>query len=196
MVYKYGYLEMRAKVPFKKGMWPSFWLRPDTAPWNKATYSGEIDIFEVSADNSFSTGLHKWYRKDDGTFSNSAISGRGNILEGALRYSFDNTDIANEYHIYGFEWTPDYMAFYVDNRLYCKIDITDETGEYDQNVPGMDCFRSYYYICLNNWVFTDSEQYWMPDRAETLPDFAQDGIDYRIDYIRLYQNKNEYLYNY
>ncbi len=196
MVYKYGYLEMRAKVPFKKGMWPSFWLRPDTGAWNKATYSGEIDIFEVSAENSFSTGLHKWYKKSDGTVTNSAISGKGNILFGNLKYYFDNTETANEYHIYGFEWTPEYMAFYVDNELYCKIDITDETGEYDTNVPGMDCFRSYYYICLNNWVFTDSEQYWMPDRAETLEDFAQDGVDYRVDYIRLYQNSTEEIYIY
>ena len=30
MLFKYGYLEMRAKIPFRHGVWPSFWLKGDT----------------------------------------------------------------------------------------------------------------------------------------------------------------------
>lgn len=34
MNFKYGYLEMRAKIPFKHAAWPSFWMKTDT-PFSK-----------------------------------------------------------------------------------------------------------------------------------------------------------------
>ena len=197
MSFKYGYLEMRAKVPYHAGMWPSFWMQPDKSSWNKASYVGEIDIFEIyGSQTGGSCNLHKWWTDDSGAHSTTIASGlsRGDtqLLYGSLGFEFDTNAIASEYHIYGFEWNEEYMAFYIDGNLYCKIDITDN-GEYDpENHPGMDAFHKHYYICLNNWVFTN-QQSWHPanDRVENLDDFAQNGIDYRIDYIRLYQHAGE-----
>lgn len=191
MSYKYGYLEMRAKVPCGKGLWPSFWMQPDKSPWNKTKYTGEIDIFEgYGGPYTMSANLHKWYTNADGKSVSTTIGKTGNILSGSLKYGKDSAAFAQQYHTFGFEWTPEFMAFYVDDELYCKIDVTEETGEYDPNIPGMDCFHNYYYISLNNWMFTDQDT-WISasNRVENLPDIGT--VDYRIDYVRLYQNNKE-----
>ena len=48
MFFKYGYLEMRAKIPFRHCAWPSFWLLGNTKFHNKDIgWFAEIDIFEV-----------------------------------------------------------------------------------------------------------------------------------------------------
>ncbi len=196
MSYKYGYLEMRAKVPCGKGLWPSFWMQPDKSPWNKTKYTGEIDIFEgYGGPYTMSANLHKWYTNSAGQSVSTTIGTTGNILSGSLKYGKDSAAFAEGYHTFGFEWTPEFMAFYVDDELYCKIDITEETGEYNPNIPGMDCFHNYYYICLNNWMFTDQDT-WVnaSNRVENLPDMGT--VDYRIDYIRLYQNNTEEIYVY
>jgi hypothetical protein len=89
------------------------------------------------------------------------------------------------------------MAFYIDYQLVWKVDITNETGEFDKNVPGMECFHGYHYLCLNNWVFTEDKTWAGPQNfVENLPDFAQNGVDYKVDYIRLYQNSDENIYVY
>lgn len=195
MAYKYGYLEIRAKVPYQKCVWPSFWMQPDKSDWNKTEYTGEIDIFEVMGkDTKATANLHKWY----GGGSCTSGAGSTHYLDGYNNptYTFSSAALAREYHTYGFEWNQEYMAFYIDGQVYCKIDITEETGDYCKNGhPGMDCFHNYYYVCFNNWVFTDQHD-WVgaANRVENVEDFGT--VDYRIDYIRLYQNKDEGIYVY
>ena len=197
MSYKYGYLEMRAKVPYQKCVWPSFWMQPDKSSWNKTEYTGEIDIFEVMGTNDTAVAnLHKWYSS-----SGSCTSGSGNThyLDGYNnpRYKFSSKEEANDYHVYGFEWNEEFMAFYIDGQLYCKIDITEETGDYCADYhAGMDCFHCYYYISLNNWLFTEQHSSWVgaSNRVENNPDFGT--VDYRIDYIRLYQYRYAEIYLY
>ena len=60
MAFKYGYLEMRAKVPFRHGAWPSFWMTVQPS-LQKAAWFSEVDIFEVfSSTNAVVANLHKW----------------------------------------------------------------------------------------------------------------------------------------
>jgi hypothetical protein len=195
MAFNYGYLEMRAKVPYQACVWPSFWLQPDKSSWNKTKYTGEIDIFEVMGDKTRAeVALHKWH----GGGSCSIVDKKLNFLDGYNKtsYSFSSNYEATKYHTYGFEWTHEYVAFSIDGKVYCKIDITDETGDYCTTHAGMDCFHNYYYICLNNWLFTDQQSGWVPayNRVENVADFGT--VDYKIDYIRLYQNHDDGLYIY
>ncbi|MBQ7726028.1 MAG: family 16 glycosylhydrolase, partial [Clostridia bacterium] len=46
MVFKYGLLEMRAKVPFGRPAFPSFWLQSSAHGAQTPLVMGEIDIFE------------------------------------------------------------------------------------------------------------------------------------------------------
>ena len=72
MTFKYGYLEMRARVPVGRGVWPSLWMKSNVNPEGaeiaerlgckpEADYFTEIDIFEVFGNNSVSSQLHKWW---------------------------------------------------------------------------------------------------------------------------------------
>ena len=44
--FKYGRMEMRAKVPSGQGSWPAFWMMPTNEEYGEWPRSGEIDIFE------------------------------------------------------------------------------------------------------------------------------------------------------
>ena len=100
---------MRARVPFVRGAWPSFWsssygsLGPDGKQriYTIDDYSIEIDIFEVfSSTDTLAPNIHKWYGDGNHTMWNDENE----------KYTFDSADLNNEYHLYGFEWTPTEMS--------------------------------------------------------------------------------------
>ncbi len=175
MSYKYGYVEMRAKVPFQKYVWPGFWMKPDLN-LKKSKYHGEIDIFEVfGSTNSLYFNLHKWPEK----MQSSVQIGNGGKHTGNRKYTYSNTaNLSDTYHVYGFEWTKDYMKAYVDGKCYYEVSIKEE-DDYSTKLPGMDCFHDYYFLCWDNMLWEYSGQEEIPTPA-----------DYRIDYVRLYQHKD------
>lgn len=185
MSYRYGYVEIRAKVPFKKGVWPSFWTSSAGALGEgeytkKYGYSTEIDIFEVfSSTDTLAPNIHKWY--SDGEHTMWAVQ-EGNSNEW---YKFESNNIVNEYHTYGFEWTPTKITMYVDDEPYYTYDITKN---FDNGDTGMGGFEAPIYLIFNNHLFTPSSSYLPYDGAEvhapTLP------AEYAIDWVRLYQ-KND-----
>src|SRR3990172_8079735 len=44
--WKYGRVEVRAKVPYGRGMWPAIWMLPTDWEYGGWPMSGEIDIME------------------------------------------------------------------------------------------------------------------------------------------------------
>ena len=186
MSYRYGYVEIRAKLPFIRGVWPSFWTSSagalgDVDYTKKYGYSTEIDIFEVfSSTNKLSPNIHKWYSNGDHTMW--AID-EGNSNEW---YEFQNADnLVNEYHTYGFEWTPTKMTMYIDDKDYYTYDLTKN---FDNGESGMGGFDAPIYLIFNNHLFTESSSYkpysGCEVHAPVLP------AEYAIDWVRLYQ-KND-----
>lgn len=180
MNFKYGYLEMCCKIPFRHGAWPGFWMKSDT-PYANSEYMSEIDIFEAfSSNNMVVCNLHKWM----GLKHTLLPDGEGSPKRGYMFKNFSNLN--NEYHVYGFEWNEDFTAFYVDGEKYAQFAIDEEHDFSTHNMPGMDCFHDFHYILLSNEVF-NSGRAWKPEWAllreeDPLP------IDYWVDWIRLYQN--------
>ncbi len=182
--YCYGYLEMRAKVPFGKGAWPSFWMvqredmRAEGQNWN-----AEIDIFEVfGSRDRLVPNIHKWY--------DSSADGY-HVMVGSHRQTYyvfkDIENLSDEYHTYGFYWDETKMIFSVDGEDYCEMDITEESGDFG-NYPGMSGFHTPNYIILNNFLFTPKGS-WVPDGA-MVDDTVSYPVTYTIDYIRLWQGEN------
>ena len=184
MAFKYGYLEMRARVPFRHGAWPSFWMTAQPG-LQKAAWMSEVDIFEIfSSTNAVVANLHKW-----------AGAGRHFMLpggEGSLKRAYFFNDCAklnDEFHVYGFEWTPKEMSFYVDGEKYATFPI-DEAHDYcPQEGLGMAGHHDFHNIHINNEIFTPGHGWCPPEFRITAEDKLP--IDYYVDWVRLYQKDGE-----
>ncbi len=185
MLFKYGYLEMKAMVPYQTGAWPSFWATSKT-PLQSSANSMEVDIMEVwSATNTFSSNLIKW--RPDG--SKLAVPSGGWGWPDTT-YTFKNaSNLKNEYHTYGFEWDPDNMTIYVDDTKVVTFAISGDKAKFKNwygysSFPEADMFQDYLRILINNECFAPGDQY---DSYGTLTETAT----YSIDYVRLYQSRDD-----
>lgn len=105
--FKYGKVEIRAKLPGGGGTWPALWMLGDnisTVGWPNC---GEIDIMEYAGNrvNKITAALH--YPGRSG----------GNPVVG-------NTTIANaetEFHVYSVDWRETSIRMYVDNQLFLSF---------------------------------------------------------------------------
>ena len=186
MLFTYGYLEIKARPPFRHGAWPSFWMQSAT-PFRTVPWFSEVDIYEIfSSPNKVVANIHKW-----GEGKHTSLDGVENANGRAYFYK-DFENLNDEYHIYGYEWDEKYMYFYVDGEMYIKFDITDEGCQVPNHVlPGAQCFHDPHFIIFNDEIFTPNGGWVVPDWS--LVDEDPIPIDYYIDYVRLYQKEGERL---
>lgn len=198
MNYTYGYAEIRARVPFAKGIWPSWWLSASydsltVDKYKSKNYGLEIDIFEVFDEFNVTPGLIKWYtsefdyntRYNTGGQAGEAVSLTTHYLdkENHKVYKMPETEI-DKYHIYGFEWTPTEMAMYVDGEKYMTYDITKSFDLCDD----LSGYHDPHSFRFNNHIFHQDISLANPSidlSPESLP------AAYFVDYIRLYQKPNQ-----
>ena len=113
---KYGRYEARIRLPYGQGMWPAFWLLGATDEvWPQR---GEIDIMENRGQEP---------TKVSGTVHGPGYSAVESITKS---YSLENDRFDTGFHLFGIEWGPEYINFYVDDVLYNQITPADVTGEW------------------------------------------------------------------
>ena len=180
MLFKYGRVEMRARVPYRHGAWPSFWMQSCT-PFAKASYMAEIDIFEIfSNPNTVEVTIHKW-----GGGQHVALPRKGWMYDNL--YKFENFENLNdEYHIYAFEWDKNFTRFYVDDTCFATFPIDEEHNFGGDIHPGMAGFHDPAFLIMNNEIFSPGSKF-QPE-GSVLNEQDEMPIDYYIDYIRVYQN--------
>jgi beta-glucanase (GH16 family) len=155
----YGRFEARIRLPYGQGMWPAFWLlgaNIDEVGWPNC---GEIDIMEYRGQEP---------TKLLGTVHGPGYSGGTSITKS---YSLLNDRFDTGFHIFGIEWGPKYINYYVDNVLYNQITPADVTGEWVFDHP--------FYIIINlavggNFVGNPNSQTVFPQTM-------------LVDYVRVYQ---------
>lgn len=89
---KYGYFEIRARVPGGAGLWPAFWLLSPGA------WPPEIDAMEARGAPGYAVHVH-W--NEDGVARSSGCD-------------IPLADGSDAFHAYGVLWTPAAIAFYLD----------------------------------------------------------------------------------
>ena len=106
--WQYGRIEVRAKLPRGKGVWPAIWTVGAGAPYPLA---GEIDIMEyVGFQPSVVHGTI--HGKGKGKHPYCSKSGSVRIPK-----------IEDRMAVYAIEWTHDRIWFFVDDQMYFTVDL-------------------------------------------------------------------------
>lgn len=114
--WKYGKLEIRAKLPMGKGTWPAIWMLPTENQYGGWPKSGEIDIME-----------HVGHVPD--SIYGTVHTGAFNWLKGTHRGgAAELDDLADEFHTYGIDWDESKIDFFVDDRVYMSFQ-NENSGE-------------------------------------------------------------------
>jgi beta-glucanase (GH16 family) len=93
------------RIPGGQGMWPAFWMLGDDIERAGWPACGEIDIME---------NIGREPALVHGTIHGPGYSGGGGI--GATFSS--GGAFADDFHVFGVEWEPQAIRWYVDGRLY------------------------------------------------------------------------------
>ena len=166
--WQYGYFEIRAKLPSGVGSWPALWFLPnDIREGVHWPLCGEIDMMEHTLLNkdvvvySLHSQKHNHTRRDTVQYSTS-VSVPG---------------VTEEFHVYGTEWTKDYVEYFMDGKSVCIYRRTDDAD--DQTETSWP-FDKPYFLIMNIAVggFMGG-----PVVDADLP------YTMEIDYIRVYQKE-------
>ncbi|MBB6463147.1 family 16 glycosylhydrolase [Flammeovirga kamogawensis] len=165
--FKYGYMEIRSKAA-NAPVTSSFWT---------TGYHSEIDMTEnfgkLSAENPYNKPeqLERKYRTN-------LISWDPQKAKDHKHYKVEDVldvRVADDYHVYGFEWDKDYIKIYFDGKLL-RISTREELEEKDQ-------WRHQFpqELWINSEVF---EWYGLPNKED-----LEQPADYLIDYVRIWQKE-------
>jgi beta-glucanase (GH16 family) len=167
--FTYGRVDVRAKLPFGDGTWPAIWtigknINEAGAYWQTQGFGevswpacGELDIMEhgLYADNEVSVAIHN-------------PSSFGATIYTATKLL---NDVANEFHVYSMNWSPNEIAFMIDNEVIYRYNPANKNA--------------------SNWPF-DADQYLILNIAmggvsgAIDPNFVESSM--LIDYVRVYQS--------
>lgn len=159
--WQYGRIEVRAKLPQGKGVWPAIWTLGVNRSELHWPYCGEIDIMEFigkEPNNVYGT-VH------------FPVDGKHSKDGGRLKTDRPYAD----FHVYAIEWFEDRIDFYFDEVKYHTFRI-DQAGEGPDNP-----FRKPHYLLINLAL---GGSWGGPIDDTMLPQ------KYIIDYVRVYESRN------
>ena len=169
--FKYGRVDVRAKLPIQAGTWPAIWMLGKNVNEDGGFFDaafgttnwpacGEIDIMEHGITPSQPTNYVQSALHTPSSFGNTSNIG------GAIA-----NNLGTDYHVYSMNWSPYQITFLLDGVAFYTYNPAVKTP--------------------SNWPF-DLEQYLllniaMGGIAGTIdPSYTESSMV--IDYVRVYQN--------
>jgi beta-glucanase (GH16 family) len=101
---KYGYFEIRSKIPIGTGVWPAFWLLADNGGWPP-----EIDVMEGRGQRPGDLVMTTHWRIPASGFVESC------------GFDFSIPDTATAFHHYGVLWQRDRIVYFIDRKPVSEI---------------------------------------------------------------------------
>lgn len=169
--FKYGRVDVRAKIPTNQGTWPAIWLLGKNVNEDGGFFDSEFGTANWPACGEIDMMEHGITQSQPTNYIQSAIhtpSSSGNTYNVG---GIVTTDLVNNYHIYSMNWSPFQITFLIDGVAYYTYNPAVKNA--------------------STWPF-DAEQYLllniaMGGVAGTIPsNFTEAIMD--IDYVRVYQN--------
>ena len=159
--WRYGRIEVRARIPSGRGMWPAIWTLGTNrreVGWPK---TGEIDVMESVgfAPDTLYANVHTE------AFNHVRGNGKGTAIHAPGMHT--------DFHVYAVEWFPDRIDFFFDDQKYFTF---VNTGGGVDEWP----FDAEQYLILNAAIGgTWGGRHGVDDTI-----FPQ---RYQIDYVRVYR---------
>lgn len=152
-----GRLEIRAKIPRAKGVWPALWtMHVNQYGWPA---NGEIDILEhISQEPNTCYSIFRWGRNG------------GNQEHKVIRTT-NIPDYSKEFHTYVLEWDEESMRILIDDKEVGRVSIA-EADYPDGNNP----LRTPCYLIMNTAI----------DGWAEAPVASEYPVQFEIDYVRYY----------
>lgn len=164
--FKYGLLEVRARIDDRSGSWPAIWTLGVDRRWPE---KGEVDLME-------------FYIKDGvpSILANAAWINQQNrqvVWDGAnyplADFKEQLPDFVDRFHTWQMFWNEDYIKLYLNGQLLNTIEV--EQASY---ADGFNPFRQPHYILLNLAIGANGGD----------PSQTSFPIDYELDYVRVYKS--------
>jgi beta-glucanase (GH16 family) len=161
----YGRIEVRAKLPKGKGIWPAIWMMPTDNHYGPWPNSGEIDIMEL---------LGHEPAKVHGTLHYGDAVKRHEFKGSS--YALRASTFAEDFHVFQLDWDRRAMTWSVDGKLY-----QTQTNWHTRTNSFPAPFDQRFYLILNlsvggNW----------PGSPDATTAFPQAMI---VDYVRVYRKQ-------
>ncbi len=158
--FKFGRIDIRAKLPVSKGMWPALWMLGSNISSVGWPACGEMDIMElIGTYPGRVTATMHWKN------SAGAHASKGN------NFSLISGDFSQQYHVYSMVWSQDLIKCYVDDQLYLTVSATDVGATYPFNAEQFFIFNV---AVGGNW----------PGPPDSSTPFPQRMF---VDYVRVFQ---------
>jgi len=195
--FKYGTVEVRAKLPKGDWLWPAIWLLPATNSYGMWPASGEIDIMESRGNADYN---------DPSELEKKGAKGFGSALHWGMdytrnKYTLTNKDyiheklLSEDFHVYGLRWTEDRLFTYIDDpkNIVMELDFKEksffERGEFEKSYenpwrfsPNKHApFDQDFYLIINlavggtNGFFSDNVvgKPWKNEQGNAMRDFFE-----------------------
>lgn len=103
---KYGYFEIRSKIPIGTGVWPAFWLLADDGGWPP-----EIDVMEGRGQRPGDLVMTTHWRIPATGFVESC------------GFDFAVSDASTDFHDFGVLWQRDRLVYFIDRKPVSDIKV-------------------------------------------------------------------------
>ena len=181
--FKYGYMEIKSKAANAE-ITSSFWT---TGPGGGQPGASELDMFEQFGGHKTNANWRKRLKFNiiswdpNNSIKQAATAAGQAVGTTHTRNIQADNNTADDFHVYGFEWTENFIKVYIDGVLHpegtiLKSELTDNGNDPDRWVTDVPY-----------WVWFDSETFpWLglPDAADlTTP------AEYQIEYVRIWEKQ-------
>lgn len=160
--WQYARIDVRAKLPKGKGIWPAIWMLPTDNAYGNWPKSGEIDIMENVGDkpNEVFGTIH--YGHDYWRYKSQL-------------YRLPSGDFSQDFHVFSLRWKENCIQFFVDD-IQVGESLTPTT-----TLPTTWPFQERFHLLLN--VAVGGNLPGNPDGTTQFPQLLT------VDYVRVYQDR-------